>query len=142
MILAIDPGAYTGWAFFYERALTTCGLSRPSRWFELTDCDAYAGYRPLVLIEQPTIYPHSKAPPASIMALQLKVGELKGRFEMVGCKVELVEPRVWKKQVPKTIHNARTRAALTAEELPLTVGMRHDVWDAIGLGLWKLGRLK
>jgi hypothetical protein len=95
-----------------------------------------------VLIEEPTLYRHSKARPADVMALQLKVGELKGRFEAVGCRVELVQPRTWKRQVPKDIHNARTLKALTDAERRLVEGQRHDVIDAVGLGLWKLGRMK
>jgi hypothetical protein len=94
------------------------------------------------LIEEPTIYPHSKARPADVMALQLKVGELKGRFEAVGCKVDLVQPRTWKHSVPKPIHHARISKALTDAERRLAEGARGDTWDAIGLGLWKLGRMK
>jgi hypothetical protein len=76
------------------------------------------------------------------MALQLKVGELKGRFEAVGCRVELVQPRTWKHQVPKHIHHARASKVLTDAERELMASKRHDVWDAVALGLWKLGRLK
>jgi hypothetical protein len=136
MLLAIDPGTHTGWARFDCRYLLACGYVYPRSWWSLV--------RPydLVIIEEPTIYPHSKANPVSIMTLQLKVGELKGRFESVGCKVELVQPRTWKHQVPKAIHNARTIAALIGDEKALVDGQRHDTIDAVGLGLWKLGRMK
>jgi hypothetical protein len=136
MLIAIDPGLKTGWACFREGVLVSCGLSTPERWNALLLDDVS------VIIEEPTIYPHSKAPPADVMALQLKVGELKGRFELRGCKVELVQPREWKRQVPKPIHNMRTLKALTDAERSLAEGVRHDVLDAIGLGLWKLGRMK
>lgn len=140
MLLAIDPGAFTGWAFFREDNLVACGLVTPSNWDMLTDNKMFAGCG--VLIEEPTLYPHSKARPADVMALQLKVGELKGRFEAVGCLVELVQPRTWKHQVPKPVHNMRTFKALSDDERRLAEGKRHDVLDAIGLGLWKLRRMK
>jgi len=138
-VIAIDPGTYTGWAYFYANKLRACDWISPRRWDELV---LRAMTREHIVIEEPTIYPHSKANPASVMALQLKVGELKGRFEMAGCSVELVQPRTWKGQVPKQVHNRRTLAALTPDEFALADGKRHDVIDAIGLGLWKLGRIK
>lgn len=121
-----------------QHALIACGYIKPERWGDLA-LD-YQGTN--VVIEEPTIYPHSKARPADVMALQLKVGELKGRFEAAGCRVELVQPRTWKRQVPKPIHHIRIRKALTDAERALVEGQRGDVLDAVGLGLWKLGRMK
>lgn len=144
MLLAIDPGSYTGWALFDENILghflCECGLVIPARWDTLVSLASQ--WEPSVIIEEPTIYPHSKARPADVMALQLKVGQLKGRFEAIGCQVELVQPRTWKRQVPKPIHNIRTLKALSDAERRIAKGKRHDVIDAIGLGLWKLGRMK
>lgn len=138
MLLAIDPGQRTGWALF-EDQLKDCGVCSPaSGWAQLV---AESGPGCDVIIEEPTIYPHSKARPADVMTLQLKVGELKGRFEAVGCIVELVQPRTWKRQVPKTVHNARVLKRLTDEERRIVRNAGHDTLDAIGLGLWKLGRL-
>lgn len=138
--MTIDPGNHTGWARFDSALLVACGLTTPAQWLELVL--VMTADRPAILIEEPTLYPHSKARPADVMALQLKVGELKGRFEMAGCKVELVQPRVWKHQIPKHVHNARTLKHLSNSERALAEGQRHDVLDAVGLGLWKLGRLK
>jgi hypothetical protein len=141
-LLAIDPGEKTGWAYFEDYVLQGCGLITLAKWVATfgTWLDQTASFH--VIVEEPTIYPHSKARPADIMALQLKVGELKGRFEAAGCVVELVQPRTWKRQVPKSIHNDRTLKALTDDERRLAEGKRHDVLDAIGLGLWKLKRMK
>ena len=52
-------------------------------------------------------------------------------------------PREWKGQVPKDIHNKRVEAKLSVEELATiesTATVRHNVVDAVGLGLWFLGR--
>ena len=56
-------------------------------------------------------------------------------------EVRTPAPRTWKGQVPKDVHNARTLARLTPGELacvvwPTALGLRHNVTDAIGLGLW------
>ena len=70
-------------------------------------------------------------------------------------QVEKVEPREWKGTVDKKIMLARIYDKLSAEELSvikletkkLQQGIRSgrgpgaDVLDAIGVGLWKLGRL-
>lgn len=141
MLLAIDPGNATGWALFSTSGeLIECGLSSPAKWITLVT--RVAPWKPDVLIEEPTLYQHSKANPASVMALQLKVGELKGRFESAGCTVRLVQPRTWKGQVPKLVHNQRTLKALSDTERALCEGARHDTLDAIGLGLWALKRVR
>ncbi len=139
MLLAIDPGARTGWAVFREAQLVSCGLTTPAKWSMLDGC---SDGKPDVVIEEPTIYPHSKANPADVMSLQLKVGELKGRFEAVGCKVTLVQPRTWKRQVTKQICHMRAAKVLTDAERSLAATANHDTWDAIALGLWYLKRTK
>lgn len=135
-LLAIDPGLTTGWAVFIGGVLETCGTVKPVLWETLAVPPG--GF---VTIEEPTIYPHSKADPANVMALQLKVGELKHLFESRGYKVELVQPRTWKGGTPKEIHNARTLNKLTSVELARIPAKRtHDTIDAIGLGLWRCKR--
>jgi hypothetical protein len=147
-LLAIDPGNHTGWAVFVNDQLYKCGTVTPFDWGTLEPPPFDWGtLEPppfgFVLIEEPTIYPHSKADPANIMALQLKVGQLKQLFESRGYHVELVQPRTWKGQVPKEIHHRRVRAALTPAELArIPKSHTHDTLDAIGLGLWRTGRMK
>jgi len=54
-------------------------------------------------------------------------------------------PREWKGQTPKPIHNARVEATLTPAELAVMdacpASLRHNMLDAVGLGLFQLGRL-
>lgn len=71
-------------------------------------------------------------------------------------QVQLVEPREWKGTVDKKVMLARIweklsdeeKKAIRLQEKLITQGIRHgrgpgaDVLDAIGIGLWKLGRLK
>lgn len=55
-------------------------------------------------------------------------------------------PRVWKGQVPKDIHNQRIEKTLTSAErtcvIELSATLRHNVWDAVGIGLYHLKRMK
>lgn len=55
-------------------------------------------------------------------------------------------PREHKGQVPKEVHNARVQKKLTPEERAAVEecapSLMHNVWDAVGIGLFQLGRLK
>lgn len=56
-----------------------------------------------------------------------------------------LSPHAWKGNVPKAVHHRRVRAALAVEELsaaPALVPATHDAWDAIGIGLFALGRTR
>lgn len=55
-----------------------------------------------------------------------------------------VLPRIWKKQLPKNVCHERLRKVLSKEEIlaitPGTQKLQENTWDAIGIGLWRLGR--
>jgi len=57
----------------------------------------------------------------------------------------LVYPREWKGQATKEVTTARAEKALSVRErscimLPKQKVLKHNVWDAISIGMWKLGR--
>lgn len=62
-----------------------------------------------------------------------------------GSRISYVFPSEWKGNVPKDIHGARIRAALSAKETAvlnrrtqgMPTGSVHNVLDAIGLGAWR-----
>jgi hypothetical protein len=55
---------------------------------------------------------------------------------------EKYPPRAWKANVPKPAHHSRVARELTAEELGLMPSRKeHDAWDAVGIGLFAVGRL-
>jgi hypothetical protein len=64
-------------------------------------------------------------------------------------RTEYVLPAQWKGQVPKAVHHKRVRATLMTDEQVVSdvyldtikPALRHNVWDAIGLGLVVLGRM-
>jgi len=125
-ITAIDPGARAGWALFFGRDLTACGPGDP---------DELVGE---VVIECPRVYPHGKVDPNDLIVLARRVGRIE---ERAGRPCTLVFPRAWKGTVKKPIMTARILSRMTTAERGLLMKIDHNVIDAIGLGLWKVGRL-
>lgn len=157
-LLILDPGNLTGWACFTDEKLVAAGTVKKADAF-VGGCGgdrasvryawAYQHWRPdLVLIEVPRWYPHDHSDVNDLLDLSVYVGELKRFYEAMGCVVERVWPRTWKGNVPKEITNRRTLAALSPGELellprrPRAKDHDHNMLDAVGLGLWKLGRLR
>ena len=142
MLLSIDPGADAGWARFSDAGkLVACGLNEGA---------IHAGTSRAV-IERPMIYPggRQKARPADVITLAVRAGEWGGRVEsFLSITPEYVEPSTWKGQVPKDVHQLRiwARLAPDEQELVATAGRgvsaskRHNIVDAVGIGLWALGR--
>lgn len=142
--VAIDPGTKsTGFAFFHGDTLSHVARAKGLRCNNLDTLDfekvrKWRGCCTHFVCEVPQVYPQSKADPNDMIPLALLAGSLVGFFGSPF--VKLPKPREWKGQVPKKIHNARTLAALTPAELQLCGGLSHDEIDAVGLGLWYLGR--
>ena len=143
MIVTVDPGIATGWALWEEGIMTLadCGLGDPrsSTRHKIADVSC-------VWIESPTIYPRSKAKPNDIVKLAIKAGYWWGIYDQFAVDVHLVEPRTWKGQVPKTVHHKRVMGKLASFEKTIievffrsgkiAPGDRHNVLDAVALGVW------
>ena len=144
-LFALDPGNNTGWAVFEDGSLLDAGVLPFGAVRQ--ELRIYSGDS--VLIEVPRHYPHrEKGDVNDLLDLSLRAGELKAWAEGKTQKVELVWPRTWKGTAPKEIHNQRVLRALKAFELkllpksPRAKKFDHNCVDAVGLGLWKLGRLR
>jgi hypothetical protein len=154
-LLALDPGfrkkrRNLGCALFEAEELSFAGVVGEIHHVP------WIGYAPQHLrsrsravIEMPRWYPREHEIDINdILDLACLVGRLQGRLEEKGVDVELVYPRTWKGTVPKDIHNKRVLAALSKEELaklpkrPRAKDYDHNMLDAVGIGLWKLGRMK
>ena len=135
MLVAIDPGKSTGWAAFDAvKALYACGHTDGDRpvfpW--------QRGVVETLVIEIPHTGP-SKATVEDLLVLAFRAGLVAG---IIGAtQTRTVRPQEWKGSVPKRIHHERVKALLWAPELALLAGHPHDTIDAIGLGLWALGRM-
>jgi hypothetical protein len=144
MLLAIDPGADTGWALFDScRRLSACGLNNLP--------EVRPGHR--ILIECPRLRPRGEKNPNAILLVARNAGEYGGRYSSFGV-VEYLTPNDWKGNLRKSVSATRSKHKLDYKEhgiveeafasLPgrngLAPSKRHNVWDAIGLGLHGVGR--
>lgn len=145
-LVSIDPGVErSGFAWWWR------GVLRHAEW-------APAGSRvvpppgvlgcPIVVIERPRARrpqdtPGGVAGYQALIDVALAGGLLAG---LVGAsKLLTVHPDEWKGSVPKDVCAARARALLLDSELrtielPRAKTKAHNVWDAIGIGLFALGR--
>lgn len=91
-----------------------------------------------VVIETPVLYPKSRKVHKDVKRLLIIAQEFKNRVQ----NGEAVKPSEWKGQVPKNIHKHRILKALTQLEMrSIITPDNHNTIDAIGIGLFALGRL-
>lgn len=155
----IDPGVVCcGWAWWEDSLLLACGLSRTkSRTIEKRVQDHYFQWGDLdsldlIVIEKPEVYQQRfwKGDPRDLIDLAMVVG---GIIKTAKCQVKTVYPKDWKGQVPKPVTDRRVLQKLSKEEKkilkhPIAFGepntvppsLRHNMIDAIGIGLKILGR--
>lgn len=131
-LLAIDPGAHTGWALF-DLALVACGLGEPP--FDRAI---------RVVIELPQVYPSHPVPPNDLITLSFLAGRYAGRARAV-CEVVTVFPHEWKGNLRKDVCAARVMHHLSSTEREIVracdapKGQMNNVLDAIGIGLFAKG---
>ena len=96
------------------------------------------------LIEHPRVYPGSAQQKGDLNDL-LDVVAVGAAIAAHTPNVVTVFPADWKGNVPKDVMTERIRRALTDEERAriekCPASLMHNVLDAIGIGLWKLGRI-
>lgn len=119
-----------------------------SVWYEMvTAVEVVVGpvmYIHHLAIEMPQAYIHRKGDQNDLLTLAGLVGAFTYFFSRCGGHFTLYRPAEWKGQVPKEITEKRARARLSTEELKRiklpSASLRHNVWDAIGIGLHHLSR--
>jgi len=72
-----------------------------------------------------------------VEAVRLQIPRLLGRRNWT----KTYNPTQWKGNLPKAVHHRRLLKALTEAEAPLWPA-GHDARDAVGIGLFHLGRVK
>ena len=154
MIICVDPGSRKAGVALFETTgrLTAAWLATGDNWKETAD-DVRFGM-PVsavrvsqVVVEKMQWYPENPVPVEDLIILSLMAGRVGGLFAssvLVDGNHEYL-PRTWKKQVPKKIMIERIKAKLSKDEhsrvkLPKDKKQQLDVYDAIGIGLWALGR--
>lgn len=165
---AVDPGVCSGVALFFRGSLVECGAREipqqlsvyyevsPGRW-EFT----VGPVLDVLVVELPQIYPHMKGDPNDEITLARNMG----KWEQANPSSKIVTPypHTWKGTVPKVVTQYRVLQALGAHELEVLkptaeerrliekgvekkgsgiTGYRHNVYDAVALGLWALGHYR
>jgi hypothetical protein len=150
-LLTIDPGIHTGIAFFRDAFLENCDLinTNTSRETVISAMGSLLRYDPsIAIVEIPLIYPQrvQKGDPNDLIQVAKIAGMFLGIISKY-CAVEEVYPNQWKGQRPKSVDNKYTISKLGAQELNifdkhnnLRKNLKHNIIDAIGIGLWKLRR--
>lgn len=147
-LVAVDPGKHLcGFAVFCsEGKLQHCGL------LDLGGMRTFfiEGRRHSsdVVIEKPQVYPGRKlrGDPNDLIDVALSAGCIAEMARAYGNVVEFVLPRRWKGTRPKDVDNELTFSQMLPHEKVMLVrgcplkSKRHNVLDAIGIGMWKLGR--
>lgn len=144
------------WAYWHNSVLFSCGLAttKPNAFLGDAAYDivhqipVYRG--DTVVVEQMVHYPGQRGAKADATAndlldLQAIGGYVAGYFK---CPVKWIPAREWKGQVPKTVTRSRViktlsdgenyRLAGTTAKYPKS--LHHNLYDAVGLGLYALGR--
>lgn len=155
MMIAIDPGTRAvGWAIFLpDGSMHRCGLAHVKGTNRVLADDAIeladqiGVHLPRVVLEEMVMRPEDPRSQADdLLRVQLVGGIVAAR---VGQKIVTVRPMRWKGCVPKRIHHRRIGDVMTRAEKDLLTAacrtvhrdLQHNVIDAIGIGLWDVGRL-
>ena len=158
LTMSIDPGVKNACAVWYEGRLVTAQLC-PGLGGQVHSC--LEGIEPVVMlakhfehvgrfetivIEKPVVYDtkSQKGDQQDLIGLAIVVGALTSALAPYAQGFLHVTPAQWKGQTPKKVTEQRARKALTEDELAVVELPRGkkgqtDVWDAIGIGLWRWG---
>ena len=156
-VLTIDPGKRSlAWALWMNGTLVAAGIEKHKEhrfekgiadlvWriqVKTIEVDSPKGYwlGPLkdlhpvnVVVELPRVRPRERSKRPNDL---IDLAAVAGACAALG-PLEFVHPETWKGQTPKGISQARSRQALSAAELAVMDGVAdHNVWDAVGIGIW------
>lgn len=157
-MITIDPGVRgAGIAVWSLNNLVMACYVKPmrkDRGYGLAEDLAYnvemavKDYSPkLIVCEFPRFYgsTHQKGDPNDLIDVAVAGAAISTRLDSLISYIESVSPSDWKGNVPKQKMLVRIWKKLTEEERAVVQKTnksdREDILDAIGIGLWKLGRL-
>jgi hypothetical protein len=157
-LIAIDPAksvrtdTRTGIAKFVNGQLSSVALMADHHGMgQVLAAMAYGKEGWHVVIEKPQIYDRRqwKGDPNDLIEVAITAGFCSGVLQPYIEHVEYVTPQQWKGQQPKAVNHNQTLVRLAPEELEALNRCKarvskkskmHNVLDAVGIGLWKLGR--
>ena len=150
-LLSIDPGKhFLAYAIFEDSILADVSgftAEEPGHMAAMIESRLCILGLDELVIEFPQIYPPrvQKGDPNDLLSLAMVVGFVVQTLHKTP-HIELVSPKRWKGSVPKMVHNDRIKDRLAEDERSLITqskvptGKRHNLIDAVGIGLWRLGR--
>lgn len=154
ILLAIDPGEDAGWSLWSTQKLALTGV--PYSVLYACGCDrpTIGLWHPdVVVTEIPEMYVGSSTSTKSIVTLAMNAGRRIGALSLSPLiPVFGALPKTWKKNLSKTVHHEQLRYQLQdtkygdslqrvlVTEQEYSKGKRHNLWDAVGLGLWACKR--
>lgn len=143
-LVALDPAlARCGIAVYRSgRLVMATTLSAETQERALEQLSALlALFEPETLaVEVPQDYADSHATHRSLEGLRGMVAHAARQCRRA--RVKRYTPNAWKANVPKRVCEKRIRLALTPSEQATVLGAKDDTWDAVGVGLFCLGRLR
>lgn len=145
MLVSIDPGKHIIWVAWWTGS-TLVGVDQLPALSGHDVAKWLAGLgRDTLAIEIPMVYPGLRVEdPNDLIDLTERVGWCTAAPWK---RIIRYRPRQWKGQVPKKTHNTRIRQALSIDEKFLVQqslinpSLKHNIWDAIGIGLKFLKRM-
>lgn len=144
-LVAIDPGVKNlAWAEYHGGRLSECGLSRAES-AELHAAALVNMAGPDVLVLEQMV-PRDIPNAADLIAVSHTGAYVAGVLRPRELRYPTAQQ--WKGSVPKRIHHARIAQILSPAERAVVAwvavrvpsSLLHNVWDAVGLGLWGLDR--
>jgi hypothetical protein len=163
MVIAIDPGKHAlGWSAWGNHLLVACGLARAEgrdlgQLAATLACQLPTGADVAVVERMVHAYTRIKVKgqaamtrvAADLLDLQAIAGFVAGHSIAEGGKVEWFAAHQWKGDTPKEVTEKRIRKALGPEEMEvyhaalmqIPKGLRHNMVDGVGLGLFYRGRV-
>lgn len=158
LILAVDPGVNgSGWALLRsnDASLINYGTLHGKGLWAQKASQIMVGFEKVfavwedyigqVYIESPVFMRGFGGYTTASTGSLVKLAMLCGAMFLYSLKKQhgtiLVEPSKWKGQLPKKVCNARVLRILEKSNASIGTASNHAL-DAIGLGLWALGRFK
>ncbi len=157
ILLALDPGLRRcGWAVFHDGLYHQAGLSRGEMKTSVKDVPAWIAVIEAIpdpwpdelICEYPQVYTSRMDAANDLLQLASVLGVAAHKWKDV--KNTMVRPRQWKGQRPKAATEHQAKLVLDVYEKGnverdlslVSPSLRHNVWDAICIGLVHLRRMR
>jgi hypothetical protein len=154
-VIAIDPGACAAGVAVYRSSTLKHVAVVQGRCWHHTACQVVqwchqdaSAIPSVVVVERPQVYVqrHLKGDPNDLITVALMAGATVMGLRTSATEIIEYLPRTWKGQVPKDIMQRRIKTRMFPSELAIVPdigrGITHNLYDAVGIGMYYLGRLQ